>query len=316
SSSTKARPTALAVATATAAAAAAAAAATAAVVTVCDEDRLERWNDRWATGRVAWHREKPNEILVKNYDAFMRPTDGQKPGAAARVLVPLCGKTVDMPYLAQKGHEVVGVDGVEAAVWQLQRDSWLKFETFQAEPSAESSGRRPGFIPAPTFEKRRSGYVFKTDTLGTGYYLDKKAVKWFRDTRKRISVVVSDFLFLAPGDIGMFDRVWDRGALVALRPEDREEYVSTCDSVLEPGGKILLATLVYDQNAKKGPPYSIPLAEVQRLYGGKLGYAIETLSSVDAREEYQTKRFKNLAQLTQKTKNEKRGINQHSEEGC
>lgn len=47
-------------------------------------------------------------------------------------------------------------------------------------------------------------------------------------------------------------RVWDRGALVALRPEDREEYVSTCDSVLEPGGKILLATLVYDQNAKKG----------------------------------------------------------------
>lgn len=40
---------------------------------------------------------------MKNYDAFMRPTDGQKPGAAARVLVPLCGKTVDMPYLAQKG---------------------------------------------------------------------------------------------------------------------------------------------------------------------------------------------------------------------
>lgn len=75
------------------------------------------------------------------------------------------------------GHEVVGVDGVEAAVWQLQRDSWLKFETFQAEPSAESSGRRPGFVPAPTFEKMRLGYVFKTDTQGTGYYLDKKAVK-------------------------------------------------------------------------------------------------------------------------------------------
>lgn len=36
-----------------AAAAAAAAAATATIVpSLCDEDRLERWNDRWATGRV------------------------------------------------------------------------------------------------------------------------------------------------------------------------------------------------------------------------------------------------------------------------
>lgn len=47
-------------------------------------------------------------------------------------------------------------------------------------------------------------------------------------------------------------RVWDRGALVALRPEDREDYVRVCDSVLAPGGRILLATMVYEQSAKKG----------------------------------------------------------------
>lgn len=75
------------------------------------------------------------------------------------------------------GHEVVGVDGVEAAAWQLQRDSWLKFETTQQEPSAAGTGNRPRFIAAPTFEKRRSGYAFKTDTMGTGYYLDTKAIK-------------------------------------------------------------------------------------------------------------------------------------------
>lgn len=50
----------------------------------------------------------------------------------------------------------------------------------------------------------------------------------------------------------MRGRVWDRGALVALRPEDREDYVRVCDSVLAPGGRILLATMVYDQSAKKG----------------------------------------------------------------
>ncbi|CAM9435400.1 unnamed protein product, partial [Scytosiphon promiscuus] len=207
--------------------------------------------------------------------------------AAARVLVPLCGKTVDMPFMAQRGHEVVGVDGVEAAAWQLQRDSWLNFETAQLEPSGAGDGKRPGFIAAPTFQKRRSGYVFKTDALGTGYYLDTKGIKVFRDLKKRISVVVADFLHLTPKDVGIFDRVWDRGALVALRPEDREDYVATCDSMLQPGGKILLMTMVYDQSAKRGPPFSIPLEEVQRLYGRKLGYTVEILSSVDAKKVYQ-----------------------------
>ncbi len=71
----------------------------------------------------------------------------------------------------------MGVDGVEAAAWQLQRDSWLKFEVSQQRPSATGANNRPAFIAAPTFEKRRSGYVFKTDTMGTGYYIDAQAIK-------------------------------------------------------------------------------------------------------------------------------------------
>lgn len=60
----------------------------------------------------AWHRSKPNEFLVMYMDRFMGPNDElDKPIAAQakqtvkhhRVLVPLCGKTVDMPYLADKG---------------------------------------------------------------------------------------------------------------------------------------------------------------------------------------------------------------------
>lgn len=77
------------------------------------------------------------------------------------------------------GHEVVGVECAESAAWQLQRDSWLKFETSQGSPAAggAADGRRPEFIAASTFERRRHGYVFKTDAKGTGYYLDSKAVK-------------------------------------------------------------------------------------------------------------------------------------------
>lgn len=84
------------------------------------------------------------------------------------------------------GNEVVGVDGVEAAAWQLQRDSWLKFEVSQQRPSTAGTNR-PAFIAAPTFEKRRSGYVFKTDAMGTGYYIDAKAIKVIlRCTKERL----------------------------------------------------------------------------------------------------------------------------------
>lgn len=87
-----------------------------------------------------------------------------------------------MPYLVDKGHEVVGVDGVETAAWQLQRDAWLTFEVSQEHAQTNSSAtredrRRPDFIAAPTFDRTRAGYVFKTDTEGTGYYLDAKAIK-------------------------------------------------------------------------------------------------------------------------------------------
>lgn len=83
-----------------------------------------------------------------------------------------------------EGHEVVGVDGVEAAAWQLQRDSWLKFEITQQEPSGAGCSNRPRFIAAPAFEKKRSGYVFKTDTTGTGYYLDRKSIKVILKTKR------------------------------------------------------------------------------------------------------------------------------------
>lgn len=89
-------------------------------------------------------------------------------------------KAIDYPNLllySLAGNEVVGVDGVEAAAWQLQRDSWLKFEVSQRQPSVTGTKNRPTFIAAPTFEKRRSGYVFKTDAMGTGYYIDAKAIK-------------------------------------------------------------------------------------------------------------------------------------------
>lgn len=53
----------------------------------------------------AWHRLQPNARLVDHYDRFLAPDKTQKSGdeTSHRVLVPLCGKSVDMPYLGERG---------------------------------------------------------------------------------------------------------------------------------------------------------------------------------------------------------------------
>jgi thiopurine S-methyltransferase len=65
------------------------------------------WKERWAAGHIGFHEGKPNSMLERYADRL---------GTNARVLVPLCGKTEDMAFLASRGHEVVGIEVVEDAV--------------------------------------------------------------------------------------------------------------------------------------------------------------------------------------------------------
>jgi thiopurine S-methyltransferase len=65
------------------------------------------WQARWDTGQIGFHEGRPNRYLTEFVDTL---------GEGRRVLVPLCGKTVDLAYLAERGHQVVGVELVEAAV--------------------------------------------------------------------------------------------------------------------------------------------------------------------------------------------------------
>jgi len=66
---------------------------------------------------------------------------------------------------------------------------------------------------------------------------------------------------------GKVDAVWDRAALVAIQPKDRERYVAALKHVLAAEGVILLVTFAYDHTRLDGPPWSIDGAEVERLFG-------------------------------------------------
>jgi thiopurine S-methyltransferase len=61
------------------------------------------WLERWRTGEISFHKAAVNPRIVRHW-----PAVGVAPPAA--VFVPLCGKTLDMRWLAERGHDVLGVE--------------------------------------------------------------------------------------------------------------------------------------------------------------------------------------------------------------
>ena len=82
------------------------------------------WQSRWQEGRTAFHEGRPNTFLSRHHSWL---------AGCRRILVPLCGKSEDLAYLAGQGHEVVGVELVEDAVRQF-------FAEHAATPAVEQRG--------------------------------------------------------------------------------------------------------------------------------------------------------------------------------
>ena len=61
------------------------------------------WQSHWQRGETGWHRDEVMPLLQKHWP-------GIDPAPGARVGVPLCGKTLDMPWLAAQGHDVLGIE--------------------------------------------------------------------------------------------------------------------------------------------------------------------------------------------------------------
>jgi thiopurine S-methyltransferase len=69
----------------------------------------EFWLERWKTQDIGFHQPQFDPALDKFWSRLAVP-------AGARAFVPLCGKSLDMVWLAQQGHAVVGAELSEQAV--------------------------------------------------------------------------------------------------------------------------------------------------------------------------------------------------------
>ncbi|MBY7871434.1 thiopurine S-methyltransferase [Vibrio fluvialis] len=176
----------------------------------------EFWHAKWASNQIGFHLTDVNTLLTYHWHAT-------QPKREDRVFVPLCGKSEDLVWLAEKHNDVQGVELSPIAV-----------RAFFAE-----------HFYTPT--------VTQISSLHELYQFDE------------LSIYTGDY-FTAP--LQTVDIVYDRAALIALPEEMRADYVERLKQLLNPGARILLVTLDYDQQELSGPPFSVGEAEIQRLFHG------------------------------------------------
>lgn len=85
------------------------------------------WIERWERNQIGFHQDTVNQTLIAHEQLFL----GHTPH---RVLVPLCGKSVDLPWLCSRGHEVVGADLSERAIRALLAEHRIPFRAWDDGP--------------------------------------------------------------------------------------------------------------------------------------------------------------------------------------
>lgn len=79
------------------------------------------WHDRWENNLTGFHLDEVNQYLKDSW-----PLLSLKPGA--RVFVPLCGKSLDLIWLAEQGYEVTGIELSPLAVKAFFAENHLNVE--------------------------------------------------------------------------------------------------------------------------------------------------------------------------------------------
>lgn len=179
------------------------------------------WESRWSEGKLGFHRNDVNPALMAH-----APQLDPFPGT---VFVPLCGKSVDMRWLAEQGANVLGVELVDLAVKAFFEEQGLESEVVH-----EGDG---GLIR-------------------------------HRCTTLPITIYQGDLFAVDAAHLSEVTWVYDRASLVALPAEMRARYGAHLDQRLPAHAQMLTLVFEYDQGEMDGPPFSVTEDEVARVFPG------------------------------------------------
>ena len=83
--------------------------------------KAEFWHEKWEAQQVGFHLKSINPLLKTHWSKLNLPSN-------TRVFVPLCGKSLDMCFLAQLGHQVIGCELSDIAVQQFFKENRLNYK--------------------------------------------------------------------------------------------------------------------------------------------------------------------------------------------
>lgn len=87
---------------------------------------VEFWHQKWERGEIGFHQAQANPLLVK-YASQLNLVPG------SRILLPLCGMTIDISWLLGQGFGIVGVELSQLAIERL-------FDALKLEPQINPVG--------------------------------------------------------------------------------------------------------------------------------------------------------------------------------
>jgi len=86
----------------------------------------EFWLENWKNNKIGFHQQITNPYLT----LFWKQLDI---AAKSLVFVPLCGKSLDLLWLCQHGHKVLGVEVSDLAASQFFTENDLAYHVFEQE---------------------------------------------------------------------------------------------------------------------------------------------------------------------------------------
>ena len=129
-----------------------------------------------------------NDLLAKHWSTI-------EANQGANVLVPLCGKTLDMHWLHDKGHTITGIELVEEAVHQF-------FDEAEATPAIHQEGAHKRFTADGLTILQGDLFTLPTDAVSSDAWYDRAAMVALPSTMRQAYVNQIHSL-CAPGSVGL-----------------------------------------------------------------------------------------------------------------
>lgn len=184
------------------------------------------WHKCWEKNSLGFHQEQVHPFLAQYLAPLITEQD-------KHVFVPLCGKSLDMFWLAQY-MKVSGSELSDIACRDFFVDADIDYQT-QSYQKSEA-------------DEEFQQYSFENIRLWQG-----------------------DFFKLTPEHIiddnkAPIDWIYDRAALIALPVEMQQAYVDHLVSFIDPKTKLFLISVEFPSEEMSGPPFPIAQQDIKRLF--------------------------------------------------